>query len=223
MSLSRSVGIILSAGLACVACAGPGGEADLDGPDGGAAASSRAVGTGATNGARGAQDGGGNAQASDGNAGVLDGSAGVDAHPDAFVFPTMDAGPGGTTSSLSCGPSTCAIPGQLCCIAGPAAGPSYACVTGTSCPVVNPGMNPGSAALACSVGSNCAAGLSCCLDIVNGQSVSTCKASCAASPAQLCDRFISVNGCSVQKPCSNANTNDFGLPATYATCGGVKN
>ena len=200
MSLSRSVGIILSAGLACVACAGPGGEADLDGPDGGAAASSGAVGTGATNGALGAQDGGGNAQASDGNAGVLDGSAGVDAHP-----------------------STCAIPGQLCCIAGPAAGPSYACVTGTSCPVVNPGMNPGSAALACSVGSNCAAGLSCCLDIVNGQSVSTCKASCAASPAQLCDRFISVNGCSVQKPCSNANTNDFGLPATYATCGGVKN
>lgn len=224
VSLSRSAVIILSAGLAWVGCAGPGGETDLGGADGGAA-SSGAVGTGAGNGAvgpaSGLEEGGVPTGATDGGSGIVD--AAVDAPHDAFVLPTMDAGPGGTTSALSCGTSTCALPGQLCCIAGPAAGPSYACVTGTSCPIVNPGNNPGSAALSCSVQSNCTAGLFCCLDIVSGQSVSTCKSSCAASPAQLCDRFIADNGCAVQKPCSNANTNDFGLPATYATCGGVKN
>jgi hypothetical protein len=82
---------------------------------------------------------------------------------------------------------------------------------------------PGSAALACTRTENCAAGLSCCLDIVAGQSVSSCQASCAGAHAQLCAPFTANPGCPAGVSCSQSHINEFGLSTLYATCGGVKN
>jgi hypothetical protein len=102
----------------------------------------------------------------------------------------------------------------------------YTCVTATTCPVVvgpNPAA-PGSAALKCSGQESCAAGLSCCLDIVDGQAVSSCQPSCAAAHAQLCAPFTPGPGCpGGALNCSQSHINEFGLSVAYGTCGGVKN
>ena len=148
---------------------------------------------------------------------------------------TADGGPraswgiGGTPTAQLCGNDingnaqyTCAIPGELCCYQG-AATPGFSC--GATCPIVAPGKHPGSAALACNSAANCGPGLSCCVHGENGQTVSRCEASCATAAAQLCEYYAdpAVNGCPVTAPCSHAFVNEFGLPATYGTCGGVRN
>jgi hypothetical protein len=218
--------VVLSAGTLAAACANSNadgfGNADAGDPDG-----NGAFGTGATNGSSGGADGADGADANpvvEGGTTTSTSGGSVDAAADVVVTPPSDAGPGvNTTTSLQCGMSaTCALPSQLCCIVGATA---YSCTTGTTCPNVNPSSAaPGSAALACDNSSNCGPGLSCCLDVVAGQSVSSCKASCAASHAQLCAAFTADPGCPSGVSCSASHINEFGLsPFFYATCGGVKN
>ena len=151
--------------------------------------------------------------------------AGPDAGLDGLTW-----GIGGTTSLLLCGNNqngtaklVCAIPAELCCLVGPAIDAVFSC--GATCPNVNPGKHPGSAALACNSAANCGPGLSCCVRGENGQTVSRCEASCATASAQLCDFFapMGTGGCPADKPCSHAFVNEFGLPPTYGTCGGVRN
>ena len=213
-----SSGVVMSIGLVAAGCAISDGAGDLGNANGGDAGANTAVGTGATNGSSGAIGPSGGVDGGPGS----DGASFADADA-AAAMPAPDAGPGNTTSTLKCGTSlSCTIPGQLCCITGASA---YACMTGTTCPNVNPNSAaPGSAALACDNSSNCAPGSSCCLDVIAGQSVSACKASCATSHAQLCAAFTADPGCPAGGSCSTANINEFGLsPFFYATCGGVKN
>ncbi len=220
--VSVSSGVVLSIGLVAAGCANSDGAGELGSANGSNPGGNGAVGTGATNGSSGAVGTSGGVDGGPGSDSATGSEGGVDAAADASV-PGSDAGPGNTTSSLKCGMSlTCAIPGQLCCITGATA---YACMTGATCPNVAPNPSaPGSAALACDNSSNCAAGTSCCLDVVAGQSVSSCKASCATSHAQLCAAFTADPGCPAGVSCSTANINEFGLsPFFYATCGGVKN
>jgi hypothetical protein len=191
--------------------------------------------------------GAGTAAEADAGASAIPGEAtdaGTGVHPTPPI-PGADAGPtitndagateptfgiGGTTSALFCGTElygvtlyTCAIPGELCCYQG-GASPGFSC--GATCPIVLPGKHPGSAALACESAANCGTGLSCCVHLENGQTVSRCEASCAGAPAQLCDFYAAPGvdtGCPATAPCSHAFVNEFGLPPTYATCGGVRN
>jgi hypothetical protein len=224
--VSVSSGVVLSIGLVAAGCANSDGSGDLGNANGSDPSGNSAVGTGATNGSSGAVGTSAGVDGGPGADGASGGTSGLDAAADGAgdaPLPGNDAGPGNTTSTLMCGMSlTCAIPGQLCCITGSTA---YACMTGTTCPNVGPNPSaPGSAALACDNSSNCAAGTSCCLDVVAGQSVSSCKVSCATSHAQLCAAFTADPGCPAGVSCSAAHINEFGLsPFFYATCGGVKN
>jgi hypothetical protein len=158
--------------------------------------------------------------------------ASVQVFPDGAVAAdggsSQDAGPGGNTSSLTCGSAQCAIPAQVCCVteqrqprdAGGGLVYSYACVMGNSCPMP---MNGGTNALQCSSAANCAAGTVCCVS-QNGQTTtSSCKATCGNNDAQLCDPTAAMTGCSASAPCSNNNVGDWGLPPSYATCGGMGN
>jgi hypothetical protein len=57
----------------------------------------------------------------------------------------------------------------------------------------------------------------------NNGAGSECKASCTNNEAQLCDPQAATTGCPAQDPCSNKNISDWGLPSSYATCGGQGN
>jgi hypothetical protein len=141
-----------------------------------------------------------------------------------------DAGPGGGgTTILSCGATTCAIPAQSCCVERVGGATNFGCFTGAACPAVDAGADV--ASLKCSSQANCAAGTVCCVTQVgNNAATSQCAATCTgANTAQLCDPNAGVTGCPLGDggadagACSNANHGDWGLPATYATCGGKGN
>lgn len=203
--------LVLSGAPLWAACANSDGAGDLTTADGGdgASAPTGPSATGATSGATGTSGSNGTSDAGGGNA--------SDAHADASAVSEGGSGP-----VVRCGFSaTCPLPGQICC----AAGAAYACMTATTCPSVAPSSPaPGSAALACSGTESCGAGLSCCLDVVAGQSVSSCQSSCAAAHAQLCAPFTADPGCpGGGLTCSQSHINEFGLSVAYGTCGGVKN
>jgi hypothetical protein len=201
--------LVLSGGPLCAACANSDGAGDLASADGGEAGtpSTGPSGTSGTSGTRGTSDGGNDA-----------GSGAGDASPDAAPHSEGGSGP-----VVRCGFSaTCPLPGQICCVAQATV---YTCVTATTCPSMTPSSPaPASGALACSGTESCGPGLSCCLDVVAGQTVSSCQASCAAAHAQLCAPFTADPGCpGGGLTCSQSHINEFGLSTAYGTCGGVKN
>ncbi|GAC1525184.1 MAG: hypothetical protein NVS3B10_24220 [Polyangiales bacterium] len=161
----------------------------------------------------------------------------ADADPDAAATPgrvdaasgtiTVDggssstAGPGGTPTTVACGSASCIIPTESCCVYESTSPPSYACVAGPSCPPLAGGGK--GTALRCSAAANCAAGLVCCVTDGGGHPSSDCKAACAKNEAQLCDPAATPTGCAPGVSCSANNVTDWGIPNTYATCGGVGN
>lgn len=136
--------------------------------------------------------------------------------------------PGGTVSTLPCGSTFCSLPGEVCCVSDPV---GYACVAGSTCPApVTGGGNATGAgagtatALSCSGAANCDASTVCCVFEMNRQVFSECMPACPASGAQLCDPSAPSSGCTAATgACSSQNVGDWGLPHTYATCGGVGN
>lgn len=162
---------------------------------------------------------------------TTDGSTVTDATgplSDGALSTTNDGGPGGTTQTIACGGSQCAIPGQSCCVYQTNPTWTYACVNGSTCPQLDGGGggNQGTG-LQCSGAANCGQGTLCCVfQDVNKQIVSSCQAKCPANGAQLCDPNVSssASGCAPDAgTCSPANIADWGLPKGYATCGGVGN
>ena len=160
---------------------------------------------------------------------AADGSTLSDAGPlsDGAPSTTQDGGPGGTTQTLACGGSQCAIPGQSCCVYPTNPSWTYLCVGGSSCPQLDAGGGGGKqgTGLQCSGAANCGQGTLCCVyQDVNKQVVSSCQTSCPPNGAQLCDPNASSSGCAPDAgTCSPANIADWGLPKGYATCGGVGN
>lgn len=133
-----------------------------------------------------------------------------------------DAGPGGSTTIINCGSTTCAIPAQTCCVDRLGGGmTAYGCAT--TCAGIDAGAD--TTALKCSGQANCAAGTVCCVQQVGGGNgaASQCQASCGPNQAQLCAPTATVSGCDAGVICSNNNIGDWSLPPTYATCGGKGN
>lgn len=160
--------------------------------------------------------------ANDAASGTDTGTGQQDSGGDGGIDPP-DAGPGGTTSTIKCGSTTCAIPAQTCCVDTlPGNMTAYGCAT--TCPGLDAGGGGGidTAALKCSGQANCAAGTVCCVRQVNNAAASECKASCAGTEAQLCDVNVAASGCN-GNTCSNNNIGDWNLPPSYATCGGKGN
>ena len=162
-----------------------------------------------------------------------------DAYPDGALVAEGgspgDAGPGGNANTLPCGNAACAIPGQACCVFQNATPPpdfSYACYNG-GCPSPSAdagadaqggGGGGGVTALSCSGAANCPPNTVCCVTEIPPIVRSDCRAACGPSQAQLCDPRAAISGCAPDAgACSSANVTDWGLPNTYATCGGVGN
>jgi hypothetical protein len=157
-----------------------------------------------------------------------------DATPGGSGGTTDAGGPGGNANVLACGSTACAIPSQVCCVDRVGGGTaSYQCVTGATCPVVDAGAgNNGDppTALQCAGAANCGGGTVCCVQRTGGVTSSSCKASCGGqNAAQLCDPKAAAasSGCPADagtlSQCLTRDIADWGLPATFATCGGVGN
>lgn len=207
------IGIVTAAlgAAAAVACGSETGVAGI--PDSGDAAAESSVPPGSSSGSSGSPDG----SADSGSSRPAD-DAGVTA--DGGVDPP-DAGPGGNTTSIACGSTTCIIPAESCCVSEVAGGGNnaYTCVLGSTCPTPPGGGD--TAALKCSGAANCIAGTVCCVRDDNGNAASECKTSCGNGEAQLCDPRAADAGCPQADPCSNNNIGDWGqLPDSYGTCGG---
>lgn len=209
--------VAVGSGLAVWACGSDGdGNADLvaQSEDGGAASSSSGAtsssgssGSSATN-----KDGGGDG----GSSGALGGDGGID---------PPDAGPGGSTSAITCGATSCALPAEQCCVSS-VPGPgnlSYGCIAASDAGCPQPDGGGDVTSLKCSAQANCPASTVCCVRQTNNGAASECKATCAGTEAQLCDPNAATTGCAAQIPCSSKNVTDWGLPNTYATCGGKGN
>lgn len=157
---------------------------------------------------------------------ATDGGAASDAGPlsDGSPSTTNDGGPGGTTQTLTCGASQCAIPAQSCCVYQTQPTWTYMCTNGSTCPQLDGGGNQGTG-LQCSGAANCTQGTLCCVYQDANQNVaSSCMQTCPAKGAQLCDPKASSSGCAPDAGvCSPSNIADWGLPKGYATCGGVGN
>jgi hypothetical protein len=220
---------VTTAGLAVAAWVGCGGSGDatvdvMTAPDGG-----NDTGLSATDGgsgdAGGSSDAGGSAAdgaSADGAAGDGAPATGDGGASDGGVNPA-DAGPGGTATTLTCGTTTCAIPAQTCCVQSLGGG-----VRAYACSAADAGCAPGggggdTTALKCSGQANCAPGLVCCVSQTNAGAASDCKPTCTQNEAQLCDKSAPDAGCPSSQGCSSANITDWGLPLTYATCGGKGN
>lgn len=207
-------GLACVLGLVCVATAvglGCGGASSTDvaAPGDGGAGEAAASSSGAS----------GSGSSSGGSSGT------PNLGPDGGVNPA-DAGPGGDTTRVNCGATSCAIATEICCVTRRQntvpPGASYGCVTGAACPVPPGGGDV--SALKCSSAANCPAGTVCCVDQVNNGSTSACQASCGQGQAQLCDPAAGdAGGCAPNQPCSSNNIGDWGLPRSYATCGGKGN
>lgn len=142
----------------------------------------------------------------------------------------LDAGPGGNTTSIACGSTTCALPAQTCCVypfANPPPDFSYSCATGAGCPDAGGGGGGGGGnvtALKCSGAANCPASTVCCVSQTNAGTSSDCQTACTKNQAQLCDPAAMPSGCAGDAgACSNANIGDWGLPGSFGTCGGKGN
>jgi hypothetical protein len=137
-----------------------------------------------------------------------------------------DAGPGGDTTIVACGGTTCALATDTCCV-GQLRGDQigYGCTptTDAGCPI--PAGGGDVAALKCSGQANCTAGTVCCIRRTRTGAASQCKQACDAdNEAQLCDLTATTTGCAQGDDCSNDNIRDWGqLPDSYATCGGRSN
>jgi hypothetical protein len=118
---------------------------------------------------------------------------------------------GGGGSTLACGPFTCKLPGEQCCVS---ATPTYSCMG--KCP-------PNDTALKCASAANCGGGEVCCVS--QNPLQSACMKACGNGDAMLCDPAATpaANRCANSAPCSTKNIGDWGLPSTYGTCGGVGN
>jgi hypothetical protein len=172
----------------------------------------------------------GGASSSSGTAsGSSSGSSG--SNPDGGIDPP-DAGPGGDTTKIACGATTCPIPSETCCIS-PVAGPgdrAYSCAVTAAdagCPQPDGGRFGGGGgdviSLKCTDSANCAAGTVCCVRQSRNGAASECQPSCNMNnEAQLCDKSApdGGSGCPQQEPCSSRNIGDWGLPNGFATCGG---
>lgn len=212
---------VVSASATCLGCGGSAGSLDLIGnpsaADGGAeggAGGASGGGSGSGSGSGGATDAGGT---TDGATIAMGGDGGVN---------PPGAGPGGNTSQLACGSTSCAIPGESCCVVSSGGNTAYGCVSGTSCPAPPPGGGGDSIALKCSSAANCSAGTICCVSKQGSVATSACQLTCTASyEAQLCDLNAPSTGCppNASSACSSNNVGDWGLPSTYATCGGIGN
>jgi len=203
-----------------LACGGSDGATDLvgaPGNDGGGLpeTSAAAEGGGGDTDAASATDAAGSTDASDAGSTTQEaggGEGGID---------PPDAGPGGTTTILNCGSTTCAIPAQACCVDRLGGG-----MTAYSCAATCAGVDAGAdtTALKCSGQANCAAGTVCCVHQVGGNgAASECQASCGQNQAQLCAPMAAVSGCDAGVTCSSNNVGDWNLPPSYATCGGKGN
>lgn len=139
----------------------------------------------------------------------------------------LDAGPGGSTTSITCGTTMCALPAQTCCVyplANPPPDFSYACAVGACADAGGGGGGPDVTALKCSGAANCPASTVCCVSQTNAGTSSDCQASCTNKQAQLCDPAATPTGCAGDAGvCSNANIGDWGLPGSFGTCGGKGN
>ncbi len=216
----RTLGLLVAAitlgSTVWLACGGSDGAADLTTPpgnDGGDLPE-----TSSTLDGGGGADGSSTTDAADASD---DGSTTAEAGGGEGGINPPDAGPGGTTTTIKCGSTTCAIPAQTCCVDRLGAGmTSYACAT--VCGGVDAGGD--TTALKCSGQANCAAGTVCCVEQVgqNG-AASQCQVTCTMNQAQLCDSTATVTGCAVGTMCSNNNIGDWNLPPSYATCGGKGN
>jgi hypothetical protein len=165
---------------------------------------------------------------------TLDGTTTTDApvvNTDPDGGTTTEAGPGGTTTSITCGATSCAIPGSVCCVYDNNGAPTFTftCVTATDggCPQVN-GTNDHPPALSCTSFANCNPGDVCCVTLNNNDDVSsTCvpAAQCEnGDTAVLCDPSApDGGGCPPADPCDNNNINDWNLPRGFGTCGGKGN
>lgn len=164
----------------------------------------------------------------DGRDGGLDEtSVPPDGTTNADATSNVEAGPGTSTTELRCGDKTCSIPGQTCCVdfsQGPPEEISFACVNGSDCPAPDSGSTAGQpgVALKCAGAANCQVGTACCITKIQTTIFARCTPLCGTGEAQLCEPNTSVSGCSnVSGSCSNANVDSWGLPSSYATCGGV--
>ena len=123
----------------------------------------------------------------------------------------------GNPTTIPCGNSTCTLPGQTCCVQNQGQTPTFTCINGTTCPNNQTGLH-------CQNTASCAPGLVCCVAQQGQVTTSNCKATCAQNEAQLCDPKASNPGCvPANQQCSSTNIVDWGLPNTFATCGGKGN
>lgn len=224
--LAVACGLGVAGAALVVACGGSDGSGDLIGPAPDGSADATLTPTGSEGGGGGGGDGGG---AGGDGGGSGDGGA---RGPDGSVVADGGAGPdsgkpGGDTAQLACGSTSCNIPGESCCVDRVSNVVfQYTCVAGASCPVVGGGGGGGGdpgTALKCSAAANCPAGTKCCIQQNGGVTSSSCKATCGGNEAQLCDPGAATTGCSAAAPCSSNNIKDWGLPGSFATCGGVGN
>ena len=152
-----------------------------------------------------------------------DAGVGVDASDAATVdgAGASEGGVGGDAAlgpHVSCGPSTCKL-SETCCVYVNLSGAQYDCRS--ACPAAQ-GADQLSA-LKCSGTADCGSGRVCCVERSNPQNVSVCSATpCGSNQVQLCDPSTqAASGCPVNAPCSGSNINDWKLPGTFGTCGGV--
>jgi hypothetical protein len=139
-----------------------------------------------------------------------------------------DAGPGGNTSTITCGSASCSLAGSFCCVYNNKNPPPefvFGCATGSGCPTRAGAKSP--IALACSSAANCPASTVCCLkddgNTIRSECAATCVDSSNVTTAQLCDPSAATTGCPSSDPCSSDNINDWKLPNGFATCGGKSN
>ncbi len=165
---------------------------------------------GATDGGAGATPDGG-AAGGDGGATTAPDGGGVTTPDGGASGPPVTVDGGGPAVTLSCGPFTCKLPGEQCCVFG---GPTYACLA--QCPNM-------ATALKCASAADCGGKDVCCVS--QNPLKSACMKACGPNDAMLCDPAAanSKNRCANNAPCSNANIGDWGLPGSYGTCGGVGN
>jgi hypothetical protein len=137
----------------------------------------------------------------------------------------VDSGPGGDGAVLTCGSAECHLPVETCCVYDEPQNQFFvACSNGAQCPTLDAGL---AVALSCESQANCnGANAICCISSTSdgGKIAAHCTASCQGgqSNAILCDPTTADAGCAADAGCSTANIGSWGLPAGFATCGGVK-
>lgn len=155
------------------------------------------------------------------------GGGGVDATPGRHRDAGAAADAGGDDAAAAsdasmageqCGALSCAAL-DVCCVytSGGGGAPQYSCDVACSPPPNGQVLS----SLGCVQTSDCAFGTVCCIERVNNDNRSACAPSCTSNQAQLCDPATSTGECPANAPCSTTNIFDWGLPRTFATCGGV--